>query len=172
MDEQTWLACTDPQKMLQFLWRNGSHRKLRLFACACCHRVRHLLTGEKSQTAIEVAERRAEVAERYPVGMEVDEELASAQDLLEVVAPQGQPYPNAPAYYATWQHAPDAATATAETTVEAIRHNGGDVVVEQTAQVATLRDIFGPLPFRPVILSPAWLTPAGVSLARAAYEER
>jgi hypothetical protein len=34
-----------------------------------------------------------------------------------------------------------------------------------------LRDVFGN-PFRPVAFKPAWRTPAVVSLAQAAYEER
>src|SRR2546423_1834501 len=34
--EAEWLACTDPQKMLESLRRRGSERKLRLFACDAC----------------------------------------------------------------------------------------------------------------------------------------
>src|SRR5579864_4184325 len=36
MTEQEWLACTDPDPMLEFLRSNATDRKLRLFACACC----------------------------------------------------------------------------------------------------------------------------------------
>jgi hypothetical protein len=39
MDEQEWLACTDPEKMLEYLEGKAGPRKLRLFACACCRRL-------------------------------------------------------------------------------------------------------------------------------------
>jgi hypothetical protein len=50
MTEAEWLACDDPQKMLAFLRANKENRtrcgrrRLRLFGCACCGRIRRLMT--------------------------------------------------------------------------------------------------------------------------------
>jgi hypothetical protein len=56
--EVEWLACTDSQKMLDFLRGKVSDRKLRLFAVACCRRV--LPPGDDRHYAVDLAERIAE----------------------------------------------------------------------------------------------------------------
>jgi hypothetical protein len=62
MAADEWLACTDPQKMLNVLRACGtaSERKLRLFAAACCRRLWRWLPDERSQKAVDAAERMAE----------------------------------------------------------------------------------------------------------------
>jgi hypothetical protein len=54
--EVEWLACTGPDKMLEFLTGKASKRKLRLFGAACCRHIWHLLPDERSRRAVEIAE--------------------------------------------------------------------------------------------------------------------
>ncbi len=72
MIEVEWLSCTDPTKMLRFLKGSASGRKLRLFAVACCRKVWHSLSDERSRNAIELAERFAD-------GLATEAERRSAQ---------------------------------------------------------------------------------------------
>ena len=56
MTEAEWLHGTNPQVLLNYLRLRGSERKLRLFACACCRRVWHLLPHPYNRQVVEVAE--------------------------------------------------------------------------------------------------------------------
>src|SRR5262249_40624384 len=65
MTEAEWLACEDdPAKMLEFLRDKASERKLRLFACECCHHIssyiRHERWGDYTSKSITSSERYAE----------------------------------------------------------------------------------------------------------------
>ncbi len=103
MTEVEWLACEDPTAMVQTLGRQLrvkkrrlvakalrdrlSDRKLRLFACACCRRVWHLLSTGADRQAVEVAERHADrVARLERLTDRLDERdravLADAQEVL------------------------------------------------------------------------------------------
>jgi hypothetical protein len=195
MTEQEWLACTDPQKMLEFLRldrgqtrRKSGRRKLRLFACACLRGIWPLLRKAGSRQAVEVAERFAD-------GLASDQELKEAFDkartALEYRELGKSPYwqsseaaVHVPARqfsvgnHASVSHASgSAALAWALGRVGPGRgaNRGRRVFREKQARLAAhsdwLLDIFGN-PFRPVAINPAWLTPAVVAVARAAYNKR
>src|SRR5262245_43388067 len=60
MTEEDWNACTNPQPMVEFLRGKASDRTLRLFACACCRRIWHLLDDQRLRDTVELAERMAD----------------------------------------------------------------------------------------------------------------
>jgi hypothetical protein len=60
MTEEEWERCGDTPKMLAFLGDRPSDRQFRLFACACCRRVWHLLPDPAMREAIELLERYAD----------------------------------------------------------------------------------------------------------------
>lgn len=81
MTETEWLACTDAEKMMKFLWKSEkiTDRKRRLFGVAVCQRIWNYLTDERSRTAVEVAA-------KYADGEATLEELTSAYDAAFDVA--------------------------------------------------------------------------------------
>jgi hypothetical protein len=69
MTETEWLRSDNPSAMLDAC--SASSRKLRLFACACCRQLWHLLNDSDGRRTVEVAE-------RYTDGEATMEELAAA----------------------------------------------------------------------------------------------
>lgn len=72
MTQVEWRSCNDPGQMLTWLAGRASDRKLRLFACACCRRIWHLLDEEPSRRAVQTAEQFAD-------GLGSPEQLARAR---------------------------------------------------------------------------------------------
>jgi len=56
MTEADWQTCADPDQMLAYLDGKVNERKLRLFACAICRRIWHLVTVTACRRAVEMAE--------------------------------------------------------------------------------------------------------------------
>jgi hypothetical protein len=181
MTEQEWLACTDPQKMLEFLKGKASDRKLRLFACAFCRSVWHLLADGGRSRRPEHSRHAVEVAEWYADGDATAAELADAWDDAWAAAPppENAPLPDAAqdADYAiccaAWVACHDAARGAGGVATWAA---AGDAVGDAASvkQATLLRCIFGN-PFHPVALNAAWLAwDYGTvrKIARAIYYDR
>jgi hypothetical protein len=61
MTETEWLRTNDhPRDMLEFLEQKVSHRKWRLFICACCRHIWPSFSDSRGREAVEVAERFAD----------------------------------------------------------------------------------------------------------------
>jgi hypothetical protein len=182
MTEADWLASTDPQTMLSFLWAKTSGRKLGLFAVACARRIWDLLTDERSRKVVDVAE-------RYSDGLVGRRELdaarraawAAERKYLSGLAAQcqgqevevytskldGLPMELAESFFG----APAFVAARARWAVS--KANPSSDREWLTADL--IRDLFGPLPFRDIVLAPAVLAWKGATVLRlgqAAYEER
>jgi hypothetical protein len=82
MTEAEWLAATDPDPLLIFLDTQRFERKLRLFACACCRRITHLLVSQRSRDAVLLGER---LADGLATEEEVSLAMADVEDALDAI---------------------------------------------------------------------------------------
>jgi hypothetical protein len=166
-----------------------SKRKIRLLACACCRRIGALLREEPCERAVTVSERFAD-------GLATERELAdawhAAHDAAELVFTQAALAPlRSLTGEASWKGRAwavraavevaslDAPAAAISSAIAAALESGanGDAstwsaLLGSRALTELMRDVFGPLLFRPIIVLPAWLSHQVVALAEAAYEER
>jgi hypothetical protein len=177
MTEQEWMSCEDPWQMLLFLRDKASDRKLRLFKCACCRRIWHLIGPAEYRHVVEVAELFSD--------QQADEsELQRAlEDTWTVTGNPGHD-PTAWAVIHTagelverwnWSYVEDVTHTHAARAVSIAAERGDELdPAELLAQAALLRDLFGN-PFRPAVIEPCLLAHDAGSLCRMAqtiYEER
>ncbi len=200
MTEVDWNSSQDPQAMLKFLRDSGkaSDRKLRLFALACCSRVREHITAPRSRAAVAFAERHAETGMARERGRPADAQAARAAHkerarrsrdgkdfAAHMIARNAVRVAVACMHRNAWLAAFWAADSAARVTgwrllaaiPSATLPTWEDAAKrpEQEQQAALLREIFGPLPFRPVTIEPSllgWHEGLVVRLAQAAYEQR
>jgi hypothetical protein len=136
--EAEWLGCREPNRMIAYLCPRAGDRKLRLFACAACRRIRHMMGDERSRVAVEVSERcadgLADADELFGIGVLAEEAAAAAERRQS----RG------------WNAARTAAAATGEPADAARR------AAAMAADVDMVRCVFGN-PFRPAALDPSWL---------------
>jgi hypothetical protein len=148
MTEAEWVACTEPEPMLEFLRGKSSDRKLRLFACACCRHVWDRLQSGYSHDAVEATE-------------QIVDGLAQGDDIRalyrirgEIIWAEGGRWANSIAFSLatplkdSWERGREVAWETAAL---------GGRKKERHHQAILVLDIFGN-PFCPVSLDPAWLT--------------
>lgn len=179
MTETEWLACTDPQPMLEFLQGKASDRKLRLFAVACCRRCIPLIPpdsrDDEGRSWVDLIQHAIEVGERLADGQTVqDEEIPGigwtcidgwyaflscacpANELLEVsknvIWGVGQ------LVYGTKKDSNK-------------EHEASANKSERAAHAQLLREVFGNS-FRPLTFAPTWRHLGVVNLAKSIYDER
>src|SRR5262245_31760921 len=145
MTEEMWLACSDPQPMLELVHGKASDRKLRLVGCAWCRHVWNQLTEEFFRKAVEAAERFAD-------GLATHEDLAAAKkasgaalERIGLSGTRGTQYCACGSAWSTTRNAETAAMYPLWVFTEP---------PERAWQVVVVRDIFGN-PFRSVTLNPA-----------------
>jgi hypothetical protein len=165
--------------MLDALRGKASDRKLRLFAVACCRRIWHLLIDTASRRAVEAAElfadeqiSKEELQSAFVTGTSAM--LAERGNLAYTSSGGGIGGPVTAAYITAFVGVDGygAADGVASCAIRAATGNRGDEWTERAKQAGILRDLFGPLHFRPVSLDPAWRTPAILHLAQAIYDDR
>jgi len=162
ISEREWLAILDPLELLDNLVAKHTSRKLRLLAVACCCRVLHLLTDDRSKLAVEAAEKYAD-------------QLVSPEDWMTILVEAG----------ATWLAADlkvderDARHAAAMSLAPlAETHSGAALVIQLTSsgverheQVMLINCIFGHRYYTREVV-PSWLTSNVLALAGQMYESR
>jgi hypothetical protein len=203
MTEDEWLKGRDPRKLYAYARRLVSQRlkrgrrRLRLYACACCRQIWHLL-GDASRAAVEVGERyaddradRAELTEASRAAWKAWQNLVAGRPVpglqvppVKLVSPEEQP--RAAGRRKGLQTAAGAAFRTV-LGPKIARHAGQVAVRVRWAarlaaaedpkaahaqlgrtECALLRDLFGN-PFRPPpAVDPAWLTWNGGTVAHLA----
>ena len=185
MTAKEWEDCKSLGKMQDAVFSGHpnciiSPRKEALFGCACCERVRQMITASRFIRALETVKlwadgkkSKEEMDDRFEQADEaIDEwrqrlnEIDPIPDLLEARFMAAVAARDAESFEASqWAW-------------KAVCYRDGEdptfvgsSPVERFAQIALLRDIMGN-PFLPVTLDPAWLTSTVKQLAEVIYADR
>ncbi len=159
MNEQDWLACTDPRAMLECLRGTASDRKLLLFPVGCFRSLFPRTPWQPPAAALDLIE-------RYADGKATLEDVRSAEPGCWLL---GAIYYSDPYDYAVAGGIRYVNQVTHRAVARGIRY-----VNHPTLAVAILHDLFGN-PFRPASLNLAWLAWNGGTvkrLAAAIYDDR
>jgi hypothetical protein len=167
MTEMEWLTCDDPIEMLGAVAGELRRRKFRLFACACCRRLWHLL-AEESRRTIQVTERYADgdatANDLFRACLGADDAASRSGGVNRVVYRLALSDDQFDVY---------------EVTDHAAEWLGGmsdvpspEEVAERIAQIQIGREVFGN-PFREPTIAPSWLAwndGTVTKLAHAGYD--
>jgi hypothetical protein len=171
MGETVWNNRIDLDKELLSLAGKASGRKLRLFAVACLHRIRHLFKHKDLLQSLAVAERFAE-------GGASAEELRTAEELAMWAGDDASWHSmqNAAVAWAAAAAAHREAIGAARSAVYEVQRVYAEDQPQQDseslAQFQLFHDIFGPDPSRTLAIDPSWRTQVILALAEAAHEDR
>jgi hypothetical protein len=179
MTEADWLACTEPEMMLEQLGRHPSGRKWRLVLCAWACELRHLLGDERSWAAVETAEL---FADGLVSAAELVKAHNAAQEVWRGIEVRfgGRHSKADKSSKGAWsaKRAAEAARNAADPRLDVLfarRAVGRADAATRVFQSQRLRDVFGN-PFRPCPpLAPsvlAWNNGLLLKLAAAIYDER
>jgi hypothetical protein len=143
-------------------------RKLRLFACACCRRLWHLLPDPANRDLVAAVEDR-------PDGTRDDPVLWAA---IEASSRREREWTDDPGYLAVkylgrsyYKVRPLESAVAAAVMLGRWVGEAGDSAAEWAAQAGLVRDLLGN-PFRPVAFDSRWRSADVVGLARGIYEYR
>jgi hypothetical protein len=185
MTEPEWLACDEPQTLLEFVNSRMSARKCRLLAAAICRHVLPLTRESCCQRAVEVAERFADGVASLEEMLAVSEQVADAYVNFPNPAPVNTDPPlsfklESIAIQSTMFATRDTndylgaccrCTYLATLRWSLLRAEPGDYCTLVRWQTSLIRDTVGN-PFRPMTADPRWLTSTVVALAEAVYQDR
>jgi hypothetical protein len=195
--EEIWFSGTELRATISFLKGKSHERKLKLFACACCRRINHLLIDDRSKRAIDVVEQFHEGRVTRQI---YDNAFQSAQDAYMALSrdvANDEATPGLSAYRSILRISRmfaaqsvmlcfgDGYWEVTQVCCGALRGQGTSDVDEsesrsagekieaneQSAQVGLLHDIFGN-PFHPIAIDSEWLTSTVLQLARQTYDSR
>ena len=171
MTEVEWLSCADPETLLQDCRQTLGSRRERLFGVAVCVRMKGLLSDPASVSALELAEAFADQESSCDALRAAADRAAGvyAAAVASTGHEQADRYAAAAVAHAAGRVFPSLWALRSATTAARLRHSED---ADVPAFAALLRDIVGPLPFRPMTIGPSWLTPDVLLLAAGIYDEK
>ncbi len=194
LTEHEWLTTSDPTRLLYFLVAGtASNRKLRLFACACCRQIWHLMPDSTCRRAVEIVEQHpnsfVDMTEQIEAELShlwghtywtEDDDSPRAVAMGACAAASGPLGSDAPRDCPEqWWHGWDKKcripasiwVTVREVAAVGARNREAVQIATESAQCNLLREIFGN-PFQQVTLSPHCRTAEVLAIAEIVYTQR